>query len=95
MKWMKQNRMGNCILWLEKKDCSDPEHESEDKWHKWYSYTIYCNLGLLMLFIPLPWNGRGHIVLPFVIPSFHELVSVHYLLNGCTHLIQIWYMDTS
>jgi hypothetical protein len=28
-----------------------------------------------------------------VIPS--SLVSVHYLWNGCTHSIQIWYMDTS
>jgi hypothetical protein len=45
--------------------------------------------------MPLPWNGREHIMLPLVIPSFHKLVSVHYLLKGCKHLIWIWYMDTS
>jgi hypothetical protein len=35
----------------------------------------------IIVFMLPPWNGRGHIVLPFVIPSFHQLVSVHYLLN--------------
>jgi hypothetical protein len=42
----------------------------------------------------MKWTG-AYIVLPFVILSFHKLVSVHYLLNDCTHLIQIWYMDTA
>jgi hypothetical protein len=43
----------------------------------------------IKIFMP----GAYSVTLPHsVIPSFHKLVSVHYLLNGCTHLIQIWYI---
>jgi hypothetical protein len=27
------------------------------------------------IFMPPPWNGRGHIVLPFVIPSFYHFIN--------------------
>jgi hypothetical protein len=44
----------------------------------------------------MKWPGAYSVTLRHsIIPSFHKLVSVRYLMNGCTHLIQIWYMDTS
>jgi hypothetical protein len=51
--------------------------------------------GPLVFLCPRHEMAGGHIVLPFVILSFHKLVSVQYLLKDCTYLIQIWYMDTS
>jgi hypothetical protein len=77
--------------------CSNvTEYSSAIKYSAKTSHGTYkVLLHNIHVFRPPPWNGRGHIVLPFVIPSFHKLVSVHYLLNGCTHLFQICYMDTS
>jgi hypothetical protein len=88
-------RLSNCNIDKSNFACvymrTTSQYNSSEQCGPWASCLVIC------FFMPLPWNGRGHIVLPFVndILSFHKLVSVHYLLNTFTHLIQIWYMDTS